>query len=175
MLTSNRRITALLLPIFMLVTLACVGSGGPLSGMEGNAPIEASGQENPDEDKDSGGEPEEESTPTALPPFDAVEVAANLPEGDNQRGERLFEDFGCTACHSLDGSQLIGPSLENVGNRLPPGYDSIEHYLVESIWDSQAYKVPGYESLVMPPFREIMEDDTQHLADIIAFLLTLSP
>ncbi len=109
-----------------------------------------------------------------------VDVTAPLPEGDAARGEQLFlgaapgpdgKALGCQACHSLDGSVLVGPSMQGVSGRIPDGYESPEAYLHESIVAPAAYTVPGFEGVVMPAnFGERL--DAQSLADIIAYLLS---
>ena len=122
--------------------------------------------------------PEEEEAPTFEPVGTDVTVA--LPEGDPARGEALFlgtesapdgAPLGCQACHSLDGSVLVGPSLQGVASRLPEGYESIDLYLHEAIVAPSAHIVPGFEGINMPDnFGERL--DAQSLADIIAFLKT---
>ncbi len=130
------------------------------------------------------GEIPEVALPTEeAPSYEPVgtDVTAELPEGDPARGEALFTgeelapdgtNLACTSCHSLDGSVLVGPSLQGIGSiDLPEGYDSLDMYLHESIVQPQAYKVPGFEDINMPDtFGERL--DAQSLADLIAFLKT---
>jgi cytochrome c oxidase subunit 2 len=107
-------------------------------------------------------------------------MESHLPTGDPARGEALFSDakpashgpLGCIACHSVDGSTGVGPTAVGIAGRLPAGYDSAEYYLREAILLPEAYKVPGFESIAMPPnFGNRLT--AQDLADIIAYLLTL--
>jgi cytochrome c oxidase cbb3-type subunit III len=62
-----------------------------------------------------------------------------VPQGDGRRGEALFREKGCTACHLVrgeGGSQ--GPDLSFVGSR-----SSVEH-IRESILDPNAQVAPEY-------------------------------
>ena len=121
------------------------------------------------------------ATPTLSYVPVGTDPATELPEGDATRGEELFRGqtpgpdgaiLACNSCHSLDGSVLVGPSMQGVASRpLPEGYDSLESYLHTSIVEPQVYKVPGFESVNMPEtFGQRM--DAQTLADVMAFLLT---
>ncbi|MEJ2150619.1 MAG: cytochrome c [Chloroflexota bacterium] len=110
-----------------------------------------------------------------------TDMNITLPEGDPARGEALFEGtepapdglpLGCNACHTLDGSALVGPSLQGVASRVPEGYDSALTYFHESIVMPGNYKVPGFEGVSMPDnFGQRL--DAQSLADLMAFLDTL--
>jgi len=101
-----------------------------------------------------------------------TDLETPLPIGDATRGDTLFhEQFGCNACHSLDGSTLVGPSLQGVseraGNR-EDGYTA-EQYLRESILLPCEYVVDGFQCLMPQDYGDRME--AQDLADVIAFLL----
>jgi mono/diheme cytochrome c family protein len=110
-----------------------------------------------------------------------TDMNVTLPEGDPERGHALFLGtepgpdglpLGCNACHTLDGSVLVGPSLQGVASRVPDGYDSPLTYFHESIVLPGNYKVPGFEEVSMPDnFGQRL--DAQSLADLMAFLDTL--
>ena len=79
-----------------------------------------------------------------------------------QRGAKLFQDLGCVTCH-LDSGQGRGPSLTNViGTRvaLQDGSSAVvdEAYLRESILNSQAKVVKGYQPL-MPTFQGLISEE----------------
>jgi mono/diheme cytochrome c family protein len=127
----------------------------------------------------------EAPTATPEPAFAAVglDLTSELPAGDPARGEALFSGaqnapdgavLACNACHSLDGSVLVGPTMQGIANKaLPEGYDSLAAYLRESIQVPEAYKVPGFEAVNMPAnFGDRL--DAQSLSDLIAYLLTLN-
>ncbi len=123
------------------------------------------------------------ATPT--PSFAAIgqDLTSELPPGDAERGQALFSGaqpgpdgkiLACNSCHSLDGSVIVGPSMQGVAgpDRLPAGYESHEQYIRESILIPEAYKAAGFENAVMPAnFGDRL--DAQSLADLIAYLLTL--
>jgi len=95
-----------------------------------------------------------------------------LPTGDPTRGETLYvETFKCTACHSLDGSQLVGPSALGLGQRAGDRVAdyTAEQYLIDSILRPCDYVVDGFTCVMPQNFGQQME--AQDLADVVAFLL----
>jgi cytochrome c2 len=99
---------------------------------------------------------------------------ATLPAGDAARGEQVFADGGCNACHSLEpGERIVGPSLAGVAARaasLQADYTA-ERYLYESIVSPNAHVAAGFPGGVMPANYGGRLSD-QQLADLLAFLLT---
>lgn len=128
-------------------------------------------------------EPSGPVLPTEEPAFEPVgtDLTVELPEGDPARGEALFLGqepapdgtvLGCQSCHSLDGSVLVGPTVQGIANReLPEGYDSLEQYLHEAIVAPSAYVVPDFADAMPKNFGERL--DAQALADMLAYLQTL--
>jgi L-cysteine S-thiosulfotransferase len=122
------------------------------------------------------------STTAAVPTSSAGATASgggSAAAGDPKAGEALFNSAtigsnpGCKTCHTVDGSKLVGPSLQGVASRAGsrvPG-QSAEEYMRTSITDPNAYVVPGFPSGVMPSFKTVLSD-TQ-LNDIVAYLMTL--
>jgi cytochrome c oxidase subunit 2 len=93
-----------------------------------------------------------------------------------ENGERLFADLACATCHKTDSSGR-GPSLGGVfGSRvaLNDGRTVVadENYLRESIMNSQAKVVQGYQG-IMPPFQGMVTEE--NLIQLIAYLKTLKP
>lgn len=93
-------------------------------------------------------------------------------------GEELFYNGteyapACSMCHSLDGSVLVGPSLQDIGRTADKRVrrQSTETYLFTSIVTPAAYKPPGFENASMfPEYGRLL---TQEQVDaIIAFLKT---
>lgn len=89
-----------------------------------------------------------------------------------ERGERLMQEKACLACHSLDGSRLVGPSYKGLYGRKGKTTDGEEYvaddaYLKESILYPNKKIVEGYAP-AMPPF-EGQLDDSQ-LNDMIEYL-----
>jgi len=90
-------------------------------------------------------------------------------------GRRSFEMRGCTQCHALDGTRLVGPGLGGFfarqhefvdGTRIDP----TDEYVKESVLDPQAKVVAGFEP-VMPSFRGRLHE--LELAGLAAFLRSL--
>ena len=93
-----------------------------------------------------------------------------------QRGERLFTDLACNTCH-LDTGRGRGPSLKDiVGTQVTMADGSSvlvdEGYLRESIINSQARIVQGYQPL-MPAFQGLVSED--NLVALVEYVKSLSP
>jgi len=93
-----------------------------------------------------------------------------------QNGERLFSDLACITCHKTD-STGRGPSLLGVfGSQveLTDGHKvtADENYLRESIMNSQAKIVKGYQG-IMPAFQGMVSEE--NLMQLIAYIRTLKP
>ncbi|MDX1671696.1 MAG: cytochrome c oxidase subunit II [Balneolaceae bacterium] len=103
--------------------------------------------------------------------------AAGPPNGLSMAewGEQLVQQQGCMACHSTDGTQMVGPSWQGkYGSQEPlQGGESIEvdeNYLRESILDPNAKLVEGYQP-VMPSYQGALND--QQIDAIIEYIKTL--
>jgi mono/diheme cytochrome c family protein len=104
---------------------------------------------------------------------------AAAPAGNAQAGETLFAEAtlganpGCKTCHSLDGTQLVGPTMQGYGARAGTRVEglSAEEYTRASLVDPTAHVVEGYAQGVMPSYRDSL-DETQ-LNDMVAYLLSL--
>jgi cytochrome c oxidase subunit 2 len=91
-------------------------------------------------------------------------------------GELLYTQQGCKVCHSLDGSNLVGPSFKNVY-----GFEFLtttgetvvadDAYIKESILMPNASVIAEYQP-VMTPYAGILGD--REIAAITEFLKTLS-
>lgn len=104
------------------------------------------------------------------------ETAAMVPEDPIDRGQYWTRQFGCTACHSVDGTRIIGPSWRGVyGHEVQLQDGSVviadEAYLYESITDPSAKIVAGYQNL-MPNLSDQMTEE--QIQEIIEYLKTLS-
>ena len=91
-------------------------------------------------------------------------------------GELLYNRQGCKACHSLDGSNLVGPSLMNVYGYefMTTAGNSIladDAYIKESILDPNVSVIEGYQP-VMTPYAGILDD--REIGAIIEFLKSIS-
>ncbi|MEK6743191.1 MAG: cytochrome c oxidase subunit II [Nitrospirota bacterium] len=80
-------------------------------------------------------------------------------------GVKLFADKGCSACHSIDGSPKVGPTLKGVsGHRvtvLTGGKEreitATDAYLRKSLVDPQADVVKGFPP-IMPSQKGVLKD-----------------
>jgi cytochrome c oxidase subunit 2 len=92
------------------------------------------------------------------------------------RGEEWYQQFGCIACHSTDGSDQIGPSWKGLYGKQETMADGStivvdEAYIIESIIDPQASIVMGFENILMPPTGIGMSEE--QISDVIAFIESL--
>jgi len=100
-----------------------------------------------------------------------------LPAGDAARGATLFTESvngapACSTCHTLDGSIVVGPSLQGYGavaGTMVSG-KSAEEYTFESIMRPAAFTVSGFANLMYNNYEAKLS--SQNVADLIAFLLT---
>lgn len=107
-----------------------------------------------------------------LPPLGPV-ADESSPEG---RGQVVFSQAGCTACHTISGISQgnIGPVLDGLASRAGTTVEGLtaEEYIHQSIVDPSAHVVEGFADGVMPQnFAEVLSED--QIADLVAFLLTL--
>jgi len=93
-------------------------------------------------------------------------------------GETVYKNY-CRACHSIDGTKLIGPSLKNlIGGHRVVTRDGAEEtlivdetYLRESVVEPQAAIVKGYEAVPMANFSSVITAD--QLDRLIGYLSEL--
>ncbi len=107
-------------------------------------------------------------------------TAAALPVTAAKRpdGAKLFQEKGCFACHSTDGTPKVGPTLKGIfGHKttvLTAGKERQvtvdDAYLKTSILDPQADIVKGFPP-VMPPQKGLLTDE--EVGALIEYLKTL--
>jgi cytochrome c oxidase subunit II len=92
-------------------------------------------------------------------------------------GEKLFHSMGCAACHSVDGTRIIGPTWQDLFDSKQPqdnGPDVLadDNYVLDVVWDPGHYlHIPGYQ-MVMPSFKgQISQQD---VGAIVAYMKTIS-
>jgi cytochrome c oxidase subunit 2 len=93
-----------------------------------------------------------------------------------ERGEKLYQQFGCLACHSVDGAVRAGPTWLGIYGKeeiLSDGTAIIvdDAYLMKSILEPSEQIVQGYENIVMPPTGQNMSE--QQILDVIEFIKSL--
>ena len=82
-------------------------------------------------------------------------------------GLTLLKDNGCTSCHTLDGSALVGPSYKDMfGRKVKVKVDGSlkeiltdENYLKRAILEPDAEIVDGYSGGMMSSYKDIISDE----------------
>ncbi len=87
-------------------------------------------------------------------------------------GEKMYNQQGCAACHSLDGSPKTGPSWKGVFGKMETMSDGSqqmvdENYIKQSIMDPQSQIVKGFPP-AMPTFKGKLSD--KKVEGLIAFI-----
>jgi len=104
----------------------------------------------------------------------AAIAAAADDEVSVELGERLYVQQGCQACHSLDGSPGVGPTLAGLYGSEVTFVDGTsttadEEYIYESIVDPGARITEGFDN-VMPPYAHLSESEIQSMVEFIKTL-----
>lgn len=103
--------------------------------------------------------------------------APSSAASDAARGRQIFETGGasgvpCATCHSLDGTQIVGPSLKGIsqraGSRVPG--QSAQEYIRQSIVNPSAYIVNGFSDAMYKKYGQALS--AQDIDDLVAFLMT---
>lgn len=99
--------------------------------------------------------------------------------GDGEgNGLKLLESYGCISCHSLDGTDGVGPTFKGIAGRqvslkMPDGTTvtrtTNEAYLKQAIIDPNSEIVEGYPA-AMPPYEGAIPDED--LNAMVAYLMT---
>lgn len=94
----------------------------------------------------------------------------------SEQGAKISEVNGCTACHTIDGSQGVGPTWLNLYEEevtLDDGSSvtADKEYLRESIVDPGAKIVEGFGNIMPPKFGETLSDD--EIDALIAYMESL--
>jgi cytochrome c oxidase subunit 2 len=109
--------------------------------------------------------------------FDAWVAAETQQSNDPvERGQNFAQQYGCLACHTIDGTQLVGPTWKGVFGHevtLADGTTVVvdEAYLLESIHDPGAKIVQGFANIMPPNVADQMTE--QQITDVIEFIKSL--
>jgi cytochrome c oxidase subunit 2 len=103
-----------------------------------------------------------------------LEVAKELAQTPEGRGQVLVAANGCAACHTINGAPGIGPTWFGLFGRTEELTDGTtvvvdDAYVHESIKTPQAKIVAGFENQLMPTY----DFTDEQIADIIAYIKTL--
>ena len=112
----------------------------------------------------------------ATPP----KIDSTLAAKPGAAGKLLVEQKGCIACHSSDGTKIVGPSYKGIfGHKATVetnGKDREitvdEAYLKKSILEANADVVKGYPKGSMPDYKSQLSD--KEVDQIIEYIKTLS-
>jgi cytochrome c oxidase subunit 2 len=124
------------------------------------------------------------TTVEALSEEDYAQWAQSVQTTDDPRGLVVLNEQGCIGCHSLDGSENIGPSLfELAGNprQIEKDGQTIEiiineDYLKRAIRDPEVEITKGFDPM-MPAYDEetISNDDLQAVVDYLLGKVVVTP
>jgi len=101
--------------------------------------------------------------------FDARKTVPLLPEQTNAT-YKLLETKDCLTCHSIDGSESIGPTLKGIlgrATKLKGGktFSADEAYLRESIVQPEVKIVDGFDDLMPKP--ELTDEELNQIMDYL--------
>ncbi len=90
-------------------------------------------------------------------------------------GQQLLTEKGCTACHTMDGTNLVGPTFKGIwghNTEMADGSSVVvdENYIRESILKPNAKIVKGFKPL-MPTFEGMVNED--EMSAIITLIKSL--
>jgi cytochrome c oxidase subunit 2 len=106
----------------------------------------------------------------------AQQMTGATAEEPADRGAQAFKTNGCAACHSVDGSKLVGPSFLGAYGRQETLEDGStitvdDAYILESIRQPAKKVIQGFPAVMQPYGAEVISDET--VADIIEYIKTL--
>ena len=101
-----------------------------------------------------------------------MEFTPNSPEA---RGYDIFNRMACNACHSIDGSLKLGPTIKGQFGKDIRHTDGTvskidEAYIRESIIDPLKYIAEGFTP-IMPSYKPILKEED--IKNIIAYIKAL--
>ncbi len=124
------------------------------------------------------------ASPTHGPPIPTVTVdSSNLASLSTatqgapsaEVGEQLVQAYGCNACHSIDGTALVGPTwqgLYGTEEALEGGETAVVdgQYIRESIRDPNAKIVQGFTAGLMPATLGVKDEEIPHIIEYMKSL-----
>lgn len=105
-------------------------------------------------------------------------VSSAAMAGDAANGAKLFQSKGCIACHTIDGTPRVGPTLKGIAGRktavLEKGVEKAivadDAYLAKSIKEPHAQVVKGFPDAMVVPGEALKDSE---IADLVAYLKTV--
>jgi len=110
---------------------------------------------------------------------DTTKMAAAEIDSPTATGKRIMQNIGCFACHTLDGTKLVGPSFKGIWgaeHTVVTGKETRkvtvdEEYIKRSIYDPNTDVVEGFMKGLMVSYQgQLSEDD---IKSIIEYLKTV--
>lgn len=110
---------------------------------------------------------------------DTTQVATIDIESPTATGKRIMQNIGCFACHTLNGTKLVGPSFKGIWGiqrSVATGEEKRqvlvdEEYIKTSIYDPNADVVDGFGKGLMFSYEgQLSEDD---ISNIVEYLKTV--
>ena len=97
------------------------------------------------------------------------------PGTPEHRGQDIFNRMACNACHSVDGSLKLGPTIKSqYGKSIRHTDGSVviidDQYIRESLIDPLRYIAEGYTP-IMPSYKLVLSDED--IKNLIAFMKAL--
>ncbi len=112
--------------------------------------------------------------------IDSSAIAVNNIEVDKRTaGAAVTRKYGCNACHTADGTKLVGPSYKNIMGRTRTVIRDKEEievvadedYIRRSIYEPNYEIVKGYEKGLMLSYKDqVTEEEFQLLLDYFKYL-----
>lgn len=104
-----------------------------------------------------------------------VETNSAASDDPVERGQQVANQFGCLACHSTDGSTVVGPTWKGLFGEevhLADGttVTADEEYIIESIQVPDAKIVEGFNN-IMPELADQLTDE--QIMDLVEFIKSL--
>lgn len=107
---------------------------------------------------------------------DTAMVASAEIDSPTATGKRIMQNIGCFACHSVDGSKLVGPSFKGIWgaeHTVLTGKETRkvtvdEEYIKRSIYEPNADVVEGFMKGLMVSYQgQLSEDDIKSITEYL--------
>jgi cytochrome c oxidase subunit 2 len=110
--------------------------------------------------------------------YNAWLAASDIP-ADEHPGLTVLKQNGCVACHSLDGSRIVGPSFKGIYGHevevITNGQERTltvdDEYIKSSIYEPNADVVKGFNPGLMISYKEQLTEED--VAKIVEYIKTL--
>ena len=98
-----------------------------------------------------------------------------IPGSPEFKGQDVFVRMACNACHSVDGSLKLGPTIKSqYGKNIRHTDGSVviidDQYIRESLIDPLKYIAEGYTP-IMPSYKPVLTDED--IENLIAYIKAL--